>query len=564
MRKLIINKFVILSEQEKSAAEYLFDSKMNVIIGGNKSGKSSLAKSILYTLGCDVVFENEWQYLGKTYLLFFEFDNESYSIKRVNLTGKYHSQKGSNVFELVNLNTNEINRYDKTTDLATFLNKLFGLEIQLLTRKTLEITQIFPNHMFLLNYLDQDTSWGNLLTDTFKHQSFLVDYKNSLVDFFLGYRTNEFYKISNQIKNLQKDKAEYSNEKASLEKLYDINLRKIKVVENVDTSTFKETLLRINDKIQVIIEKESKLKTRLSDYIYEKSKLGVINKDFKRTLDRSDIDASGLCPVCGLHKKIMNEDLYIITNNMYEVRKERDLNLVILSDLENKIEKTKLDVNVLVKEQVQLTRSLKIGEDKLDLMESIKNFGIIELSKEIEAQIKSLTISIDGKVKEVKVLQKKIKDIYQNEELVNKYYANLKRVFSKLNIDFKPKNDTNNFLRFSTAYSGTERVSSIIGFYLNINKFISLNQDAPTFPFILDTLYKEDYDNKNELNLINVYFSEMNQVDQQQILFTSDRSEVIKYLKNNEIEYKTIHGKRSLLSKEKYLSIKNKYAQFNL
>ncbi|QVK21369.1 AAA family ATPase [Mycoplasmatota bacterium] len=564
MNKLVLNKFIILSEEEKSAIEIDFSNNLNIFVGKNKSGKSSLAKSILYTLGCDVVFENSWKNLGKTYLLFFSYGNQSYSIKRVNLVGKYNNQKGSNVFEVIDLETQKIYKFNKTTEFAFFLNELFGLKIRLLTRKKLETSIIYPNHMFLLNYLDQDTSWGNLLTDTFNNQSFLLDYKNSILDFFTGLRTNKYYELSNKIKELQNEKHTLKLEYDSLKKLYEINLKKINKIENIDVDVFKESIKLINNHVEAIIGKEAKLKKKLSSFLYERSKLLVLNENHDATLEKSDLDASGNCPVCGLHRKMETKNLFRITTNMYELRKERDMNLVRLADLELKIEKTKADINLLSEEQKSMSMQLRVGNEKLDLIESMKNFGIIELSQELEKEFMEKLSKIESLNSDIKMKQKILKSFDDNEQLVSDYYKNLKRIFNKLKINFKFKNDANDFMRFSTSYSGTDRVLSIIGFYLNVNRFTTQNYDIPTFPFILDTLYKEDFDDKNELNLIEVYILEVSQLNQQQLLFTSDKAELISYLTESNIKYNVIEGYRKLLDVKKYDDIKKRYAQFNL
>ncbi len=79
MNKFILEKFVIISDTERSGNEFVFDERTNVIVGENESGKSSLSKSILYTLGCDVYFENDWANLEKVYLLFFKYNGVQYA-----------------------------------------------------------------------------------------------------------------------------------------------------------------------------------------------------------------------------------------------------------------------------------------------------------------------------------------------------------------------------------------------------------------------------------------------------------------------------------------------------
>lgn len=50
----IINEFTILAPSIKKAFNQTFKRNINLIVGVKDSGKTTLVRSMLYTLGCDV------------------------------------------------------------------------------------------------------------------------------------------------------------------------------------------------------------------------------------------------------------------------------------------------------------------------------------------------------------------------------------------------------------------------------------------------------------------------------------------------------------------------------
>ena len=56
---------------------------LNIILGGNKTGKSSIIKSIFTTLGCECKrIETDWKKLISAYLLFFKYGEKLFCVVR--------------------------------------------------------------------------------------------------------------------------------------------------------------------------------------------------------------------------------------------------------------------------------------------------------------------------------------------------------------------------------------------------------------------------------------------------------------------------------------------------
>ncbi len=84
MRKLILEKIIIISHSTKSARQFEFGKNLTLITAndGNSVGKSTLAKMIFWSFGCEPLFSNVWKALDCSSIINFSIDGESYSIHR--------------------------------------------------------------------------------------------------------------------------------------------------------------------------------------------------------------------------------------------------------------------------------------------------------------------------------------------------------------------------------------------------------------------------------------------------------------------------------------------------
>lgn len=83
MKRLTIKKLIVISQSESRSLEVPFEDGLNIILGGNKTGKSSIIKSIFTTLGCECKrIESDWKKLISAYLLFIKYGEKQFCIVR--------------------------------------------------------------------------------------------------------------------------------------------------------------------------------------------------------------------------------------------------------------------------------------------------------------------------------------------------------------------------------------------------------------------------------------------------------------------------------------------------
>lgn len=83
VKRLILKKLIVISQSESRSLEVPFEKGLNIILGGNKTGKSSIIKSIFTAFGCECKnIETDWKKIISSHLLFFSYGEKQYCIVR--------------------------------------------------------------------------------------------------------------------------------------------------------------------------------------------------------------------------------------------------------------------------------------------------------------------------------------------------------------------------------------------------------------------------------------------------------------------------------------------------
>ena len=561
---LNFEKLVVMSQTENKGFEIEFKDGMNLIIGGNKSGKSCIAKSIMYTLGCDVVFEQEWIDLKNIYLLFFSLNGEKYSLSRINLNEKQKAL-GSNFFILNNISKSEEINFKNVTELSKYFNNVLGFKIKLQNKaKDNELTQLYPNHIFLLNYVDQDTSWGSLLDDTYDNLNFLMDYKTSVLEYLLGFRDNNYYDKVFEKNELEKRLNQNYLELNNLRSIVDNNKFKIKALEDIDVEKFKIEYERLLDNYSKILKMENDYKIQISDLYSKMSFFYSQQENDKKAIEnlRKNITIEK-CPMCSQFKEYQTTEIYNIELSIWELERQIEESKLKYNELKNQFEIQRKSLAMIEIEAARIENTLRDKQYKVEFIKKITDLGIGKVIGDIDSKIYSLEKTIDSIRVSIKELKSELKRIESNKEIIIKYYKTLENSFYDLKVKFQRRNDKNlSFLGFRTNYSGTDKQKAFIAFYCTVNYL--LKQRNIDLPFVLDTPFKEDFDEiniKKVFDLLIKYFGGNN--CQQSLIFTSNNASVINVIKDMKQNKINIDGERSLLNKT-FDELSHKYNNYFL
>lgn len=546
--ELIINKLVIFSNKLKKSLEYSFNNGLNFIIGKNKSGKSSIAKSIMYTFGCDVEFEQEWINLENSYLLFYQFNGTKYSLFRQNLTGKKLA-KGSNYFVLTNIDDDVKLTFSNVTELAEYFNKIFNFKIKLKSRDTGTPSQIFPNHMFLLNYVDQDTSWGTLLSDTFNKLNFLTDFRSSVTEYLLGYRNNDYYELLIQKELYQSELNQLNQKINNLKEFRDKNSLDLNAVEDIDVDVFKQSYVDLINRYENVLKKENEYKIEVSQlyenlYFYQnktEENIGAINRIRKQ----KEIEN---CPICKKDYDLDVKKNYLLENSIFELENILKEDKISIEELKKQILKKESEINNIYEIAISIESKLKDKEYKLEFIKKMSDLGVGKVLSSMNKEIMKLRDKHDNLHKKYKEVIVQLKKVEKNKEVLKAYNSQMNAVCKLLGVKYSAKQEGGSpFLNFRYNFSGTDKNKVLIAFYIVVNTLMKCNEKE--FPFIMDTPFKEDFTNENIIQILDVLTDNFNTENSQQCLIFTSSNELVK----NKIDTITankifIEGERSLFN----------------
>ena len=444
MKRLMIRKLIVISQSESRSLEVPFEKGLNIILGGNKTGKSSIIKSIFTTLGCECKrVEADWKKLVSTYLLFFKYGERQFCIVR--------QDKKFQIFENIN---NDFSCIIETNAFHEYSNCLMDiLEIKMpCISKDGKQFNITPPLLFRFQYIDQDEGWSKI-ADSFKNVAYIKDWKANTNKYVCGYLDDSYYA-------LQAQKAEHILERDDKKKELNYNqnfvsritstLTRIEDIESVeDVTTDIELLLAKAEELRKLQFSYNAEMTVLENDIYiNQHKLHIVEHNLIET--KKDIEYAMtqedelICPFCGtIYSNGINEQLNITSdydhceNLIAELKSSISVATKELEELKNKYNDVSVEIQS-IEQKVQNTQEL------LSYSSFYKSKGQFEIYESCKRQLDVLQGEINSCVSKIAITDEKInekkskersKDIREDIERYRRTLAdaiNVPKTFIKL------------------------------------------------------------------------------------------------------------------------------------
>lgn len=553
MNNLVIEKLSIVDYENKRANIFEFSECANLIVSKtNGQGKSSLIKSIYFSLGCNVkAFPSGWEPEKYIFQIDVIINNQRHRIKRHNKIISVQNKKESIIFK-------NIREYSE------WLQNKLSMSLKLTSKNGNQKNYAYVDALLSLFYIDQDKGWGGVLyRETFEG---LGQYDSSIfpkdvVDYFLGISNTELNdKISRQ--------SSLKNERDSIK----VRIEQVEAVY--------ETYLEKKETVIVLPRGIDELKLEIQDYISEVNDISNeiqkvtsnIEKE-KLTLDIHRQDKKELELLLSYTSKRFNKIKYkcsychsILTREQSLTRLElEDNRLAINSRKEEIVTKINSSENLLEEYQCKMD-SLK---EKIDIFHSrlkeIKSITDIEnyISQSVLVELKSLKIqercNKEKLDKEIERLSEGIKISKRNLEKratdIKCSYEYLKNELSTLigsnGLVDKP------FRQYKKLKgSGTNLNKDLLTIYLVYMNLIA-NRTKFSFPFAIDSFVKNETDKQTLEGMFNAINNKFLTLNGQ--TFFSIIEENLKYINK---EYRKIEIESPLLKKEKYKEVSESIIEF--
>ncbi|MBJ9370936.1 AAA family ATPase [Acinetobacter sp. TGL-Y2] len=551
--KVIYEEILLLSIKDEKSKKLKFNPKKNIIYGKNDTGKSTIIKSIFWTLGL-----NPTKMFGGDRL-----DKNLIGLLKINYNNKiFYFFRNKDYLKFFDSEKKVLIETESKSEWHNYMANFFDYNLSLIQRNNMEEYLIGLQGILTPYYIDQDSGWSHKWDGPFEGMYRYYDFYQQVIEHFTGI-------VSNKVITLKQDQKKLLTLKKELDiklKVYENSASELLNTDNysnqlpeIDTKILEKSIVKSTYELKYLQDLQIEFRKQLSEVFNEKQIIINLLKNAHNLhleaindlnyLDNIQENSIIECPTCGTeHLKTfeasitLEYDIEGISKNIFSLnqrleiinKQEKDL-AFNLSEVNMQIESLKNNFNQPLTENYTFEDLIKTYsntniKNNIDSNVSIINEKINELLDEID-DIKSLIDDIDSpdKVKEKVSKLKKAIEYYYNQ----------------LNVDAK---SVPNKIYQKPDISGSSSSRSILAIHL---AYISISYkltQLPIFPIVIDTIQQNGQDDLNINNMIKI----ISMFKQPQIILGMETlSENI-----NEFDYevsKLNNKKFNLLSKTKFL-----------
>ena len=417
MKEMYFENILIADIVEKTARFHGFEKGFNVITSqDNHVGKSSLLKSLYYTMGAEVDFDNVWNKNNKIYVVEFYVDKIKYRVARW--------QKAFALFrgaELI-LTTKSVSR-----DLAKEFEKIFSFAVYMANKKTNKIELAPPAFTFMPYYIDQDRGWSGLYESFSNIDQYKKPDRIKSLYYHLGIYTRSTVELMAK-RDALKDKidqlkVEEEKIRITIDSLYaEIqNLVPADSIEELERNLIipKERIALLVSRIGETRNKIQSLETALYQHEHQ---LEVI-QEYRKIKDGVNIGEDRrnihICPQCGYS---FDEEIYSIVRSNYNLQNEDYMYKQIeqiISSIASELEQYKENYVSLMEELKQQEQAYDEKQDSYEVY--LRQRGLQDSVKHFTEQLGENVYEQEEHGKEIKEIDKELRKLPNKKEIEENY-----------------------------------------------------------------------------------------------------------------------------------------------
>ena len=537
-----IKKIKIIEFEKGKFGEYFFSEGVNIINGGNGSGKSSLIKSIMYCLGYEI---KNWSTNFKVNGMIFELN--------ITVNGKEYSLKRFREYFILN------NKIMKLLEYREKILKCLNIKLKLSLSKVNSEVIPYPTDILMYNYLDQDSSWdGKIFYNNHKNYSMYAKKElEKILSYYLGI-SNDF--INELILKESDLKRKSDNLKQNIEKL-EYSQKILNYDEenkiSLDINDFEFEIKELEKKLKNIYNEENIIKykifnttKKIQDIDLDIRELEVIYSDLKGKNKKME---KFVCKTC--NSKI-NQEMFLkkydIEKDMYSIFSIYELQIKEKEKLVKKLEKCTQENENIKKELFKIENILKTKKENISLKEVIESKSKIEGTKKINEFLNKFKKENNLIQVEIKELSKKIRKEKDKMKILTAEYKNkFNTLLDEINLLFEKidlEQMKDKFLDFSKMPdTGAAKNLYYMSIYFVYWKLLD-KSSIIKIPFILDTIIKDEMDISNKKNISKLIEENVLTLENQIIFGYTEKANII--LKNRYNNVIDLTSKERVCDKE--------------
>lgn len=569
MKNFIFKRVVILSDTQKSASQFVFQKKYNLITGGldHSVGKTSLVKAMLWAIGCEPHdISASWKALDCKVYVECDIGEDQCVIYRY-----------QNIMKL-SVNGEPFQRFSKITgQYASVFADLVGFSVLLPNRPPEDQEPVLetppPAYYFLPFYVDQKKGWSEVWNGFDKLGQF-ADWKRKVIRFHTGYLLPEYFEIEEEIYEYKKKESLAQNEikriNTALEVVDEYVPRTQFTIDNQELEKIakevRETLRELSVEQENILNELSKL---TSDKYHLDAQLDLVaeasqelEEDYKFSVENIEGDELE-CPLCGTyHDNTIISKAEILADKQQLKMQENGLRKQLnsldknISCLNSKLDCVRIDIK-----DINRKYTIEDSEGKrlelVDIVDSLASSAVQKNVTQTKEQKQLASKKANDKQKDLKKEQGKLLTKEDKEERNEHFLARLESNIQKLSATgvslngVKSPEDHKKLLKDGGAAESTR---AILAYHVSTIDMIKTFGSEALAPFIIDTPRQHEQNDLSYKSIIDLILNRL--PHEQQIFLCALNDPVIESYKEK-AKVITLNKKDKLLGNGDYKKLRD-------
>ncbi|MDH5975179.1 hypothetical protein L8R98_00150 [Vibrio splendidus] len=494
MKGLQFQRLVLLSDSKRTANQFTFPKRFNLVTGNDNSiGKSTLVKCLFWAIGCEPHFDSEWKSNDVKTILYFTVNQNKYIVSRYS-DGIYFGSESS-----------PLTKYSKITgQFAEDFAEIVGFDLMLANRSE-GIDCPPPAFYFLPFYIDQKKSWDEPWNG-FEGLGQYARFKKNLIKYFSGYLPKEHF-----------DLEEDNFEQKAIEK--EANQQVVRITEAIDllkeiapeqtlaitSEEFQNIQREIEEELTSFSSSQSnlyELQSILANEIHELEQQYLIastsakelNDDYTFAVENIPSDSLE-CPLCGIEhdNSLLSRAGILADKESIEQQADR-----INSLLETKYqERDDLDQEIsFVTAEIERINEKYLKEDSEEeqdkFEQAIHAFSQHKVSQNVTQKKESYQLQskqANDQQKEIKKEQRKLIKKATRDELNELFMGNLVESINSLSATGLNLDGVTAPMDYKKILGGgaAEGTRGTLAYHLAVLRQIEHANPCQIAPFVIDT-----------------------------------------------------------------------------
>ena len=560
MKSLVFRELWILSKAEKAGVNLSLGPNVNLLIGENDVGKSTLIKSLYHCLGADTPQINNtvWKKANPIYCVKFEVDGTAYHVVR--------DEKYFGVFDADKQFISRHVNIGGANGIAKFMNKLLGFDIELERQAGGNLGIAGPAFYFLPFYVDQDEGWSTSWSSFVGLQQFR-SYRKLMLDYHLGVRPQTFYDAKKREIELQEQLGSIQRERLSMQAARNsVEKRKVRTQVDLDPNAFRAELEAVVDQYNGIYAQQQSVLSRLKEIRNQRNavdtELGVLRKaiseleaDYRYSESRETPDVVG-CPTCGTEFCNSFIERFGILDDIDHCHALVDQWLKKRSDISLQLQQVEEEYKQVSFQLQEVEATLARTKENVTLSELIVSEGMKEMISTLNTDIQEMLSREDGINNQLSENSDGLKvDGARKKEIVTWYKARMKENLNALNVGVLSEDDYKSLdkpIKNNALGSDLPRalLAQYFAFLSTMNKF----NNFVLCPMLVDSPFQQEQDPANRKAIFDFIVSKK-LTGQQVILATLSVDEFANQIELENATRHDLYNKLSVLNKDSFSSV---------